>query len=594
MDAVCVKRSKHSWVPLSFGVLLISAGCSRGSDDDTMDTGADTDMGSSTGETTTTDASSTSRSGSTSAGETTTAEQPSDATSGSGESTNDTDGESSTSSEAQESSTSEGSTGVEVSCGDLSNAMAIELTRPEDLSPYHPYDQFEVSAQEGTEPAMDWSGTCSGAGPKQVLALTAPRSGWYTFSMLGGIASLAVLDCTTEQLGCALDFSATSMVTVELQEGQSVAIVLELSHENGYFSVFEGDLRCARAEYDAVPATFAEGITPAMDEFQIDCADGPDVATVFTAPVAGTYLVDAEFGAPFVLRGACGGEVAVCADRSTTIEVTLDEGETVTVGTTVNRFPDRHAFDITLREGECVDQEVESALPTTIHATTSGAGNTSYSRCGGGAAEDRTYRFTASETGTYFFNTFGSEIDTVLTLRADSCTGEIVDCENASGQQGLTVALAAGESVAVTVDGETIADVGEFQLNIEAVSCDPIPLEAPARVKGSTVGGPNRVRPSCENPSMAAENVYAFTAPIDATYAFTATGEEYVTLALFEGQSCDGAELACQRRRYFDPSGAEASLSIPLSAGDQILVVIEGLDPGAQDYTLNVGILAAR
>lgn len=592
MDAAAVKQSKRSWVPLSFGVLLISAGCTRGSEDDTSDTdaGTDSDAGRSTGETTTTGVSSTS----TSADETTTTiARTSDDTSGSSESTDDLDGESSTSRDAQESSTSEGSTGVAASCGDLSNATAIALTRPEDRSPYDPYDRFEISAQEGGEPAEDWSGTCSGTGPKQVLALTAPRSGWYTFSLLGGISSLAVLDCTQEELGCALELSTTSMVTVELQEGQTVAIVIELSDATGHFSVFEGDLRCARAEYDAVPATFEEGITPAMDEFQVDCADGPDVATVFTAPVAGTYLVDAEFGAPFVLRGACGGEVAVCADRSTTIEVTLEEGETVTVGTTVMRFPDRHAFDITLREGECLDQEVESALPTTIHATTSGAGNTSYSRCGGGAAEDRTYGFTAPETGTYFFNTFGSEIDTVLTLRADSCTGEVVDCERASGQQGLTVALAAGESVAVTVDGETIADVGDFQLNIEAVSCDPVLLDAPARVEGSTVGRPNRFRPSCENPSMAAENVYAFTAPIDATYAFTASGEEYVTLALFEGQNCDGAELACQRRRYFDPSGAEASLSIPLSAGDQILVVVEGLEPGAQDYTLNVGILAA-
>lgn len=591
----------HTWAPLPIAMLLVAAGCTGGPDAEVAETDTDDANGTATSAGTSTSSSASASTGTehpsdADSGDSSSSSDSSDSSTSRGESEAESRGESSDSSSGdprEEGATADGSTGADVSCGTLTEVTQIELTPPEQQE-LDPFDWIDVAASSAAENG-DWSGSCTASASRQILALTAPRSGWYTFSPVGGIRTLAVIDCGEQELGCVGEADSTAMISVELTEGQTVAVVAELEAENGRFSVFQGDLHCARAEFDAVPATFEEFITPAVDEFDLSCADGPEVATLFTAPVAGTYVVDAESGLPFVLRGVCRGEEAVCAESRRPIEVTLDAGETVTVGATVARFPDRHALHITRIEGECIDQEIESSsLPAMITGTTAGAGNTGYSRCGGASAEDRTYRFTAEVSGTYFFNTSGSEIETVLTLRDDTCTGEVLDCENASTPEGLTVELAAGESVAVTVDGQSVDDVGAYRLNVESVACAPMPLEAPARVEGSTAGEPNRFRPSCESATMGAENVYAFTAPMDATYMFTLAGAgDYVTLALYEGPSCDGAELECERRTWLDDSGAEVSLSVSLTSGEVVLVVVEGLEYGVQDYTLDVGVLPA-
>jgi hypothetical protein len=85
---------------------------------------------------------------------------------------------------------------------------------------------------------------------------------------------------------------------------------------------------------------------------------------------------------------------------------------------------------------------------------------------------DHAYAFTAPATALYTFDTIGSSFDTVLYV-LDGCpaaTTELAchdDIQYAVIQQSeLTVALTAGQTVFVVVDGYDSADFGDYVLNV--------------------------------------------------------------------------------------------------------------------------------
>ena len=77
------------------------------------------------------------------------------------------------------------------------------------------------------------------------------------------------------------------------------------------------------------------------------------------------------------------------------------------------------------------------------------------------------YGFTAPNTATYRFDTFGSLYDTVLFALDMTCGGNELACNNdTNGQQSqIDVAMTAGQTIAVIVDG-FLGDTGDFTLNI--------------------------------------------------------------------------------------------------------------------------------
>ena len=71
---------------------------------------------------------------------------------------------------------------------------------------------------------------------------------------------------------------------------------------------------------------------------------------------------------------------------------------------------------------------------------------------------DAAFAWTAPTSATYTFDTVGSAYDTVLALRGGSCDGPLLDCNDDIPTAGttdsrLTVALAAGQTVFLIVDG---------------------------------------------------------------------------------------------------------------------------------------------
>src|SRR5262249_8562666 len=72
----------------------------------------------------------------------------------------------------------------------------------------------------------------------------------------------------------------------------------------------------------------------------------------------------------------------------------------------------------------CPQVNLGSTLPVSVSGTTvNGVNQITPASCGGQDAPDVTYLYTAPLTGTYTIDTCGSSLDTVLSVRASTCTG---------------------------------------------------------------------------------------------------------------------------------------------------------------------------
>lgn len=119
--------------------------------------------------------------------------------------------------------------------------------------------------------------------------------------------------------------------------------------------------------------------------------------------------------------------------------------------------------------GTCPDSTIsgEGAIAT---GSTMGAGADLTSTCGGENAPDVAFEWTAPSAGTWTFDTYGSDFDTVL-YALTSCGGEELAC-NDDGPEGfqseLTLELTAGQTIVLVVDGFD-TDAGNFVLNATAL-----------------------------------------------------------------------------------------------------------------------------
>jgi hypothetical protein len=112
-----------------------------------------------------------------------------------------------------------------------------------------------------------------------------------------------------------------------------------------------------------------------------------------------------------------------------------------------------------------------SALGTPVAiGSTLSAGNDFAPPCVAFAYSDREYVWTAPQAGTYVFDTAGSSFNPVLLVLDGVCAGEALGCAWFDptlliGPTRLTLALAAGQTVTIVVDGYMF-DMGPFALSI--------------------------------------------------------------------------------------------------------------------------------
>ena len=247
----------------------------------------------------------------------------------------------------------------------------------------------------------------------------------------------------------------------------------------------------------------------------------------------------------------------------------------------------------------CPATDLGSELPMRITGSTAGGQDHSAGSCGGRGAPEHTFQYTAPVTAFYTIDTLGSNFDTVLYVLDDSCFGPEVACNDDAGtpQSQLTVSLVAGQSVVIVVDGYNTAS-GDFALHVARAplppptptgpACPDVDLGSslPLTTPGSTDGALNDASSPCGG-GLALERTFLYTAPVTATYTIDTVGSAFDTVLYVRDGSCFGLELACNDDA-FDASTNTSQVTLLLSAGQSIVIFVDGFGPMTGRFTLNI------
>ncbi|MBV1860595.1 MAG: hypothetical protein KUG77_19435 [Nannocystaceae bacterium] len=245
--------------------------------------------------------------------------------------------------------------------------------------------------------------------------------------------------------------------------------------------------------------------------------------------------------------------------------------------------------------GQFDSGDVENCASDTLEGglagSTLGRSNETSGSCGGGAAPEHAFVFTASEDGLYTFDTNGSDFDTVLyVLGGAECGAPELACDDDGGdsaQSEVTLPLDAGQSVTVVVDGYS-SESGAFVLGVAeetANSCGAQALAGglPLSVQDTTAGA-SAYQGSCGG-SGAPERAFSWTAPQAGTYTIHTTGSDFDTVLYVRDGSCIGPELECD-----DDGGpnTQSSLTLDLQAGQDIVIFADGYNSNAGNISLTI------
>jgi hypothetical protein len=482
----------------------------------------------------------------------------------------------------------------------------------QELDDAHPADVHDSTIGRSD----DFTGSCSqgASAPDVAFVWTAPQDGVFSFDTFGTQFDtvLFVLDgmCSGKELACNDDFDAVrqvrqSALEVELDEGQSVTIVVD-----GFSAQHAGDVElhinggagtCPDEHLESALGSVIGSTDTAISASSSTCGGrfAPERSHAFTADVSGTYTFD-TFGSSFdtvlyVLDGGCEGRELACNDDVETPSsasgtlLDLDEGQTVTV--VVDGAPgQRGAFDLAIGRlaDSCPDHDLGSQVPASVSHSTVGAENTTGSSCGGWFSPDVTYAWQAPIAGLYRFDTIGSELDTVLSIREGDCGGAPLACNDDRALNDMTsettVALQAGQAVTIAVGGKG-RDVGSTTLTIEELGCPEIDMgsDVPHTQMGTLQGATDKLSGSCGS-AQAPDRALGWTAPADGTYVFDTFGSSFDTVLYALDGDCTGNELACND----DADGSSKSrIVLELLEGQFIVLVIEGFGGAAGSWVLN-------
>lgn len=208
--------------------------------------------------------------------------------------------------------------------------------------------------------------------------------------------------------------------------------------------------------------------------------------------------------------------------------------------------------------------------------------------CGGDASPDTAFEFTAPATTYYRVTTAGSGFDTVLSVRAPSCSASAVEyaCNNDTGglpSSEVIVPIDQDERVLIVVDGNVAQGMG--QVTVDRIACPPDTVEASTPINHTTVGRPNAHGGSCGGGGN--DHAYRFVATTSGIYAFRAiknASQTRVAVYVESGPECGGPALGCNAG-----TDGRAEVVRYVAAGDPVTVWVDALDPSTDGaYTLSV------
>lgn len=112
-------------------------------------------------------------------------------------------------------------------------------------------------------------------------------------------------------------------------------------------------------------------------------------------------------------------------------------------------------------------------------------------------------------------------------------------------------------------------------------------MTLPISVAGTTSGAPNSLGTSAcgfMGNSVSPDAEYQWIAPLTATYAIDTFGASFDTVLSVRSATCSGSELACND----DDTGLQSQLQLDLSAGQTVIVVVEGYGQSNGSYALHI------
>ena len=249
------------------------------------------------------------------------------------------------------------------------------------------------------------------------------------------------------------------------------------------------------------------------------------------------------------------------------------------------------SLDVCVADTVCgIDVDLGSALGAPVAVgTTAGNPNEYTGSCGGSDASEAVFGWTAPAAGDYVFDTLGSSLATVLYALQGSCAGAEIACNDdtdGTPQSAISLSLDLGESVVLVIDSQA-QQTGNYELNITSLDCPGADLGSPIGstvIEDTTTGESNRFEGSCGGRD-APERTFAFVAPKPALYTFHTIGSSLASVIYLLDDTCNGTELACNDD--FDGT-PQSAVSVSLTQGQRIIVVVDGEDNLAGDFELTI------
>lgn len=203
------------------------------------------------------------------------------------------------------------------------------------------------------------------------------------------------------------------------------------------------------------------------------------------------------------------------------------------------------------------------ALPANF--SNEGVSNVLATPCGGSEGRERTFRFTAQESGLYRFGALSSDFAPVIAVEdGPICGSPLLQCNAAAPDLEAQVVrqLDAGQSLTLIVDSLGEAEAGPFTLDVQRIadtcSATPIGSEGSFAVEfaGSLEGAPLTLTTSCSPPGeviggqaeLFPSKAYLWTSPEPVGTSTSCNiiyeGGFPAALSLQEG-ACAGPETQC-------------------------------------------------
>ncbi len=226
----------------------------------------------------------------------------------------------------------------------------------------------------------------------------------------------------------------------------------------------------------------------------------------------------------------------------------------------------------------------------TFVGTTAGTAN-DYDSCGATSdGPDVVYRFTLAAREIVYLDTFGSDYDTILSIR-DGCAGtEVVggcDDDACGFESQIAMELAAG-TYYVVVDGWD-GDAGDFFLHYRKVGCaGATRMSADGSYSGTTCGAGSDTSASCGG--VGPDRAYFFTqCPGDHVVTADTCGDLWDTVLAVREDGCGNAaeEVACDDDACV---GLQSSLATVVDEGIYFVIVDGYGEATCGNYTVDVDL----